>query len=551
MADIIIGRDIDPSRLYSESDARDKLWSGPSESCWIGGRKGTFAVVRDGEDVIASAGYVRRPNSSSMEETLKEILEAFKETDIPKLKQELAGQFLLAVKKGGNSYIFSDFMGARNLFYSDGGRVVSSSYARAEALCGIGPEDLDTGKILEFLGVRHILYPAWLGPSTAHKRIQWLLPYEYLALDIPKSAARIGTVSYDIENAREPRLPALADSLLECLSGTLSCKEFETAKTAASLSGGRDSRLVAAVAAERFRDLHFRTAFAPGHFDSMSDLGVAKKLAKIRNVPLDVYEFRPGRDEETFREFTESFSPEFNSKLAPLLAAAGSYALGFGGIFGTEMFMPIPWPSIREFIRIRVERARQFLEAGDPFWKTLRDSLMDEFGRLKSHYRLSAGDDRHHIRLFLLQNTARYGSFIISAFNREGYQLEPYGQYAVLNIALRVPPELWGNAKRFGGDAHVQQAAMAKWNKSLARVLTYKNFRPMLPLSLASFPRYVGGALRQGTDVLRRKFDKTLKNRVATELPGGRYVSDGWEQRFLGRFREAYGLAPKTHGEER
>jgi GR25 family glycosyltransferase involved in LPS biosynthesis len=73
--------------------------------------------------------------------------------------------------------------------------------------------------------------------------------------------------------------------------------------------------------------------------------------------------------------------------------------------------------------------------------------------------------------------------------------------------------------------------------------MTYKNFRPMQPLSLASFPRYVGGAMLQAKDVLRRKFDKNIKSFLKTELPGGGYyLSTGWEQQFLERFHSNYGL---------
>jgi hypothetical protein len=542
MADILLRFGGAKESLTSPCEAAERLSIGHRGECWIYGKKGTFCLVRNGEDVVASIGYVCFVDGKSIQETLSHILRSFEESQIADLKKKLIGQYLIMIKKGQKIYLFSDFMGARNIFYSDNGLIISSSFSQVEDLIQTSPSDLDIYKVLEFLAVRHILYPAWLGFSTEHKRIKWLLPFEYLTFDVANNGFRLGSVVYSIDNTKECDRSLLSSDLLSILKAIVGRIELKDFPVGASLSGGRDSRLVAAIAAEYYRKIRYRIAVSPENIDSLKDLEVVSKLARICGVPLDVYRFQPGRDEERFRELTEGFSPSYNNILVPLLDGVGSYSLGVGGVFGTELFMPIPWNSIDEYVRIRVEGARQALRVEDDFWKSFRESLHDEFQRIKDHYQLSNRDDRDYIRLFILLVTARYGSFIISAYNRSGYQLEPYGSYDVLELALRVAPTLWGNHRRFGGNALVQQEAMAIMNPLMARVLTYKNYRPMQPLSIATFPLYLVGVILQAGDVLRRRFDKSLKESVRTDLPGGYYLSSGWEKHFLERTRNKYGL---------
>lgn len=546
MADILLRLDGSKKGPSKEHEASERISVSQMIECWIYGKKDTFCVIRDGEDAIASIGYVCHVDGHSVQETLSQILISFNESLIGELKKKLIGQYVLVIKKGQNIYLFSDFLGARNIFYSDNGKIISSSFSQIEDLVQTNSSDLDMYKVLEYLAVRHILYPAWLGCSTEHKRIKWLLPYEYLGIDVEKCTFRLGSIVYSIDNKKQSNRSLLASELLSVLRSIVSRSEFKDSPVAASLSGGRDSRLVAAIAAEHYRKIHFRIAFAPGHFDSMKDMEVAKKLSRVRGVPLDVYEFQPNRDEERFCELTEGFSPSYNNKIAAVIDRVGSYSIGFGGVFGTELFMPIPWSSIDNFVQARVNIAKQALKVGDDFWNTFREALYDEFQRTKHHFQLSNSDDQDYIRLFIMLDTARYASFILSAFNRLGYQLEPYGSYAALDLALRVSPALWGNHRRFGGDALVQQASMAKLNSRMARVLTYKNYRPMLPLSLTSFPLYMMGFTLQAGDWVRRKIEKKSKETTKTELPDGYYLSDGWENQFIGRTVEKYGLTIKS-----
>jgi hypothetical protein len=542
MADIILTIDGGKGGSIKPNEAVERINAGQRAECWIYGKKGTFNVIHYGEDTIASIGYVCYIDGDSVQGTLSKILASFDESQIGDLKKKLVGQYILLIKKGNKIYLFSDFMGARNIFYSGEEGIISSSFSQVEDLVQTSQIDLDIYKLLEFLAVKHVLYPAWLGRSTYHRKIKWLLPYEYLSIDFVNSRFRIGSVTYKINNKKQTDRFLLSEELLSTMRMILCRREFKDSLVAASLTGGRDSRLVAGIAAELYPKIHYRIAVSSERYDSLKDLEVAKKVAQVRGVPLDVYHFKPGQDEERFRELTEGFSPVFNSSITPLIDNVELYSLGFGGIFGTELFMPIPWKSIDEFVRTKIEIIKKVLKVKGGFWSNFRDSLYDEFQRTKEHFQLSNGDERDYIRLFGLVITARYSSFIMSAFNQSGYQLEPYGSYALLDLALRVSPKLWGNHRRFGGDARIQQAAMTKLNLNMARILTYKNYRPMMPLSTLTFPYYLVGFIFQAGDWLRRRFDKSLKETNKTDLSSGYYLSNGWEKHFFDRTAKKYGL---------
>lgn len=542
MADFVI-RPSGSNNISAEQDKSiERLSTDSKYDVWIYGKDGTYCIVRNGKDAIASVGYICFIDGDSQKETLSKILLNFRESEIGDLKKKLIGQYVLLIKKGNNIYLFSDFMGGRNIFYSDDGMLASTSFSKIEDLIQTGPEDLDIYKVMEFLAMRHLIYPAWLGHSTEHKRIKWLLPYEYLVIDVLNSNFRLGSIVYTIDNKKQSDCELLSNELLSILRKIISRVEFKNYNVAASLTGGRDSRLVAAVAAEEFHNIHYRTSIAADTVTSLKDYKVAEKIAKIRGIPLDVYRFQHGCDEEKFRELTEGFIPSYNHSITPLIKEAGSYSLGFGGIYGTELFFPISWQSIDDFVSSRIDEAKKVLIVEDSFWKYFRESLYDEFRRIKEHYQLSCNDEKDYIRIFYTIDTARYSSFVISAFNRTGYQLEPYGSFPVLEFALRVAPELWGDHRRLGGDALVQVAAMARLNQRMARVLTFSCFRPMLPFSITSASSFLAGFVLQARYTIARRFKDRKIEQTRTDLPYGYYLSDGWASEFLRRTEIKYGL---------
>jgi hypothetical protein len=545
MADILFGFNNSKSVLENQNKAEDLHYInlGQQYGCKIFGKDGTYNIIRDGMDVIISIGYVCWIDGNSVQDTLSQILNYFKESQIGDLKKRLIGEYILLVKKGTSIYIFSDFMGVRNIFYSHDGMIVSSSFVRIEDMVKTRERDFDIYKFLEFLAMRHMFYPAWLGDLTYHKRIKWLLPSEYLVIDVEDSRFRVGSVVYSIDNRKQTDCAILSNELISILIKIVARKEFAHLKVAALLTGGHDSRLIAAIANNEFPDIHFRTAVSLDNPNSLRDLKVASKVARVQRVPLDVFCFQPRRDKERFFELTEGLSPAFNHLMTPVIDAAGAYSLGFGGAFGTELFEPIPWNSFDAFFQERIKRAKRALKAEDGFWKYFQDSIYEVFRKIKENYVLSIYDERDYMRIFCLVNTARYGSFILSAFNCLGLQLDPYSNYAIFELAIRVSPNLWGNEKRIGGIALVQKAAMGRLNPNLGRVMAYMHFRPMLPLTVRTCPKYLVGYALQIGHRLKERYASRKKKLQKINLPGSCYLSDGWETYYITRTIKKYGMA--------
>ncbi|MDD1777386.1 MAG: hypothetical protein LUQ65_04390 [Candidatus Helarchaeota archaeon] len=544
MADILLSFGDYTEVHENQADEVNKIHINIGQKYWcnVYGKEGTYKIIRDGEDAIISLGYVCWIDGNSVQETLFQILISFQESQINNLKKRLIGEYVLLVKKGTSIYVFSDFMSVRNVFYSHDGMFISSSFTLVEDKVQRRASDLDTYKFLEFIAMRHVLYPTWLGRSTYHKRIKWLLPYEYLVIDVDNQTFRLGSIIYSIDNKKQSDRSLLSNELISVLSEIVARKEFKYSKVAVSLTGGHDSRLIAAIANTKFPNIRFRTAISSENPNSLKDLKVASRVSKVQQTPLDVFWFRPGRDKERFFELTEGLSPVYNHSITPLIDGAGAYALGFGGAFGTELFMPMPWNSIEDYIHTKIEGAKQALKVEDGFWEVFRESLYEQFRITKKHFQLNNSDERDYIRLFGLLVTARYGSFIISAFNRLGYQLDPYGSYSIMDLALRIAPILWGNHKRFGGMGLVQKAAMSKLNPNMGRVLTYMHSRPMLSLTIKTFPRYLIGFALQARHVLKKRYVESLKKPKRTNFPGGYYLSDGWETLYIARTAKRYGI---------
>jgi|GEM_PF-1444006 len=550
MADILLRFDQPPETpgLRGESSEKVELRIGGTSACTVVGRKGTFNIVQEAEDSIISIGYLSFIESPSVQATLSDVLRDFHESSILDLKKRLVGEFVLLVKKGANIYIFTDCVGVRNVFYSSDGLAVSSSLSLLEDEVKIRRGDLDPYKLTEYIAMRHVLYPAWLGRSTYHRRIRWLLPYEYLAINLESQGLRVGSVVYDIDNRKESACPRLADELLSTLAKIMARPEFKDAKVASSLTGGHDSRLVSAVARQEFSNLHLRTSVSHISANSRKDIRIAGKIAKKLRIPHDIYRFQPGRDDKRFVELTEGMAPEYNQTIAPLLDAAGDYALGFGGAFGTELFMPIAWTSFTDFVQEKIRATQKILKVDDAFWEMFRQSLDDQIRSIREHYKLALPDKQDDIRLFYMLVTARYGSFILSAFNQKGYHIDPYGTYPVLVLALQVSHSLWGNHRKLGGNGLVQKAAMSKINRRIGKVLTHMHSRPMLPLTPATFPRYSFGYTLQLVQALKSKFVTRLHEPKTSPFPGGTYLSDGWEGAYMKRAATKYELPLNDEG---
>ncbi|MBN1479189.1 hypothetical protein JXA70_02835 [candidate division KSB1 bacterium] len=541
MAHIILqldGKDVD----VSKNEKHVKIIPLDKGRIFILGHSDTFRHLENSrQDFIISLGYAGYIDGDLAQQTLSHILNCFDASQIGDLKKKLVGQFVMMIKKHQQIYLFSDFIGGRNIFYSKDGTIVSTSFSLLENLVQTDAHALDQNKVFEYLAMRYVQFPAWIGRFTQHKSIKWLLPNEYMTINLDDSSIQIGSVTFSLDNRKETICSNLANDLLSILKSIIYRSEYKESPVAASITGGRDTRLVAAIAADYYSEMHYRIAVSSQDGNSLKDLKIARKVAKSRGMKLDVYRFQPSRDAEKFISLTEALTPSYNHTITPLVENSHAYALGFGGAFGSQLFAPIPWTTIDDFVTTKLKHAKRFLSVPEDFWDYVHDLLMEEFQRSKNVYYLHDMNDKDYIRLFQIFNAARYASFIMSAYNNSGYQLEPYGTFAALELALQVSPELWGNHKSLSGDALVQKVVMARLNPKLGKILAYSTFRPMIPLSLTTFPLYSIGYANQLAFWARRKVRTCLQKPVRTKVLHGYHISNGWDRPFIDRIEKKYG----------
>ena len=524
------------ANFINRSLPTSKITLGQGWSLTLTGAQNTYSIIYQDKDWICSLGYCSLYGSNSMASSLKQILSDFDEQKIPLIKQTLHGQYVLIIKKDNFLYILNDFIGARNIFYSPQLNSASSSFIMLEDIIGVQPEDLDYFKLLEFLAIKEVLYPCWLGSKTAIHKINWLLPYEYLKVDLNQSGLKIKSMEFTLDNEKSPDLKQQAHFLIEILENTIYKKELESELVASSLTGGRDTRLVTAIVIKKYLNSRYRTAFSTTSRNSLYDLRIAKKISKITGVPLDIYELKLPEHEQIFIEITESFTPTFNLTICPLILNAGKYKLGFGGAYGTEVFSPIYVRDLSEFMAGIKLRIKKSLIINDRFYEYVISAIIEQLQELKKHYHLKIYSEKDYIRLLQLFITARYSSFLIGAFNQFGYNLEPFGTFPVIELGLQISESNWGSKRSLRGDALIEKQALVSLSPEMARVLAYSSFRPVMPLTIESSPRFVLGFSIQLIDWVINKFNKAKNIKAIPVFSDVYYYSSGWHQYYYQRF---------------
>jgi hypothetical protein len=504
----------------------------------LSGLQNTYSIVKIDNDWVISIGYSNFPNMPSMTDSLRQLLFSFNENEIKNIKIKLVGQYILIIKKDNFLYIFSDFIGGRNIFYNSQKNILSSSFSFVESIIGIRSEDLDPFKLAEFLAAREILYPCWLGSKTANKRINWLLPYEYIKVNLDKPEFEIRAISFYLNNKKESDIIKLSEQLIDILDSVIYKQEYENDIVAASITGGRDTRLIASVVQKKYHKVHYRIAVSSFNKNSIKDLKIAKKISKIDKVPLEIYELNIEEHENIFRKLTEGFAPAFNITIAPLIINANKYKIGFGGVYGTEIFTPIYAKTISDYIHNINIRLRRRFEVNNDFYDYINSSLSDQFKSIKTYYKLQHDNDKDYIRLFQLLLTARYSSFILSAYNQFSYDFEPFGSFGPIELALKIDESLWGNKKSLKGDALIEKYALFKISPEKAKVIAFSSYRPVMPLSLKSCPRFLLGFSLQLLEWLTKKIYKRDKINYFQISKSISYASNDWQKYYIERFNK-------------
>lgn len=446
---------------------------------------GTIIYLTENNDCLILLGYAYK-SVGDIDSYLHDLLTRFSVDRISQAKKDLSGQYIVIIVKNNQTYIFSDFLQVRSIYYNSEQRTVCSSFP---AINGSKTNDY---KVFEFKAMKYCVYPSWLGNTTMDDRIRRVRGYEFLKINSISGEIEVCPLQYHIDNRKVESLDELTSSTLLLLRKMIDHPAMRDKKVASTITGGFDSRLVTALVKEYYNNVHLRIAVFK---DAKSlDYEIASEVAKRLSSELESFETDFDKQIDEFYFLTDGLAPQENSVMTQLLKCSDSWNLGFGGAFGTELYTTFDQKTTDELIEMYVHNARCFVKAEESHYIKFKKALQDEFCDLREHYLLSDNDDRDLMRIFRLNTTAFFSSTINSAYNIYGNQFEVFGTFLVIEAGLRVPYNHLGG--HFGRFYIIPKTILNKINPKISKMQT-THFCPMRPLSFTSFVPYVIGKMRQ------------------------------------------------------
>ncbi|MEG2612820.1 MAG: hypothetical protein RR971_04960, partial [Alistipes sp.] len=263
-----------------------------------------------------------------------------------------------------------------------------------------------------------------------------------------------------------------------------------------------------------------------------------QKMSKVFSTPLTVYETDKQTQTAWFYSVVEGLAPTENAIITNLLQHTQCYKLGFGGAFGTELYTLPTYTTTEELFADYLRKARQFIQADEPYFERFEQALRDEYNDIKTHYCLAQKDERCWLRIMRMVNTAYFSSPFVSAFNIYGNQFEIFGTFPIIELGLQIPYKYFGSSTTFGRFYLIPKNMMEQVNRKASSMDT-NHFCPMRPLSIYSFFAYFAGRFRR-----KRYYAQMAKKQVnqpfniKIEDKGGRwtYTSNGWIEAFWMKF---------------
>ncbi|MGD2087934.1 MAG: asparagine synthase-related protein [Candidatus Aminicenantes bacterium] len=452
-----------------------------------------FHHNRENGDFIVSIGACYYPGKTIIN-TLEEILQTgtFNQATIANLKMKLVGQYILIIKKDHCLYFFSDNWQVRQIFYSKDKKIIGSSFSVLEDYLGTGRDFLDPYKVFEYLAIHYIFYyPGWINKGTMHKEIFFLRPFQYIEIDMTRLQVEIKSLQFRIDNKREMQLASLSSRFVDTLGQVIENPGFRDQPVGLTLTGGYDSRLISSIAARYYEKSEPRVGISREIPFSQKDAAIAEKVARRLKRPLRKLATTVNA-KETFDFYTEGMSPVQNFIITPIIEDSGRYTVGFGGIFGTELFKPIPeYANMPDFVMKRIAHARTFMKADENLWQQLEAAINEEFHNLEKHYLLSEKNINDYIRILHLLDTGFFGSFMLAPYNIKGLQVEPYGHFKIVDLVMKLPSSFKPGSLLMSG-GFFQKQALAKVNYPVGKIITTHK-RPMLPMTIRTLPVYLYG----------------------------------------------------------
>ena len=487
--------------------------------------EGTVVRVTEGDDSLTVLGYLYDTGGAG---TMRDVLHRFSERGIAELKQRLAGQWLMIVRKGGFLYLFSDFLQSRPIYYDAAARRAGSCFASLYRA-----SRRDDYKAFEWLAMRRCLYPAWLGEGTLDGSVSRLPAYKYLVVDLSAGKIEARDLNFEIDNRKISRLSDLAEFTLAAMRRAVRHPDLKQTAVRSTITGGFDSRLAAALVAEYYPQRDARIAqWKDG--DSL-DRRIAARVASQLGEHLEVHYTDPHRQMEAFYAMTDALTPRENGVMTQMLLAADASQVGFGGVFGTELYTVFPFGSADELAEAYLLRARSVLKGERELFARFGDAVRDELRAVGARYRLAEEEPRDRMRIFQLLVTGTFAAPLAAAANLRGRQFELFGAYPVIEAGLRAPYSLLGSKWTLGRFYLIPKTIMQRLDRRVAAIDT-THFCPMRPFGIASLPAYLAGRFRRRRYYRQRAAACEAPRQLTLRTEGFEYVSDEWFEGFLNTY---------------
>lgn len=487
----------------------------------------TITNLSRGDSRLIILGYVYCVDMS-LNEYFNNLLLDFNEGQIPEIKKTLHGQYTLLLLVKNILYIYSDFLQSRPIYYSFESKIICS---RFDEICQFTSNDsFDDYKIFEYLAMKHIVYPSFLSNSTLNEEIYRLRAYEYLKINLDNGLIEVGNLIFEINNKKEYSLDIISNKIERKLKSLIYNPDFKNKKIGLTLTGGFDSRLISFIAKSYYSNSYFRIAVNKGKVSK--DYSIAKKISRITNKNLIVFENDPDLQQNLFYKITDGFSPKENSIITPLVIE-NVFDLSIGGVFGTELYNVVNFNNIKEFVEYSIDNIKsKFIDADINITK-LRNEIFDEFEQLKLHYYFVEKNDKDLIRLFILNCIASFNTTILSAYNINGNNYEPYGTFPIIELGFQIPdkfPKIW----KYGNKFMIQKNIMYRLDKRVS-LINSTRYSPLSPLNVFSFFSYLIGHNKLKKDIKRGVFDE-IKNPKQIIINNWKYLSDDWCEGFVNKY---------------
>ncbi len=408
---------------------------------------------------------------------------------MPSIQRSLVGQYVIVITTDeGKSYIQSDFLNIRSVFFDAKAGEAASSIG---ALGAFPNGERDDYKAFEFRSMRGCIYPQWLGSATALPSVSKLRTCQYLEIDHATGQINVHDTVIRMDNTK-PASPEknamICTGILKSIIGS-----FSNYRAASTITGGYDSRIISAICSKKIDDLTLRIS-TMGNPD-FKDLKIARKVARVLGRKMSVYTANLEKDADNFFNYTDGLTPFENCIVTSMMYRTGDFAVGFGGTLGTEIFSTLRYVSCDELIDDFRRIASQQDNVNEEYVKRFEQSLRDEFAHISTHIKLALNEERDIVRLFWTFATARFASPIVSAFDINGHQMEPFATFPMVEAALGISYDYQGDSKTYGRFYMIPKMIMKSISTRVG-IIDSTHFAPFLPLSFFTFPMYVIGKIK-------------------------------------------------------